>query len=79
MKKEKEMIYSQCGTCKVLTKTPALSVVAIGCTLKEKQPVRLLLNLFFYHFDRSEPTYKSHCLKSLDIIATCNQLNVNPV
>ena len=50
-----------------------------SCTLKEDQPLRLLLNLFFYHFNRSEPTYKSQHLKPLDIIATCNQLNVNAV
>ena len=28
-------------------------------TLKEDQPLRLQLNLLFYHFNRSEPTYKS--------------------
>ena len=28
-------------------------------TLKEDQPLILLLNLLFYHFNRSEPTYKS--------------------
>ena len=46
-------------------------------TLKEDQPLRLLLNLLFYHFNPSEPTYKSHSTKLLDIIAVCNQLNVN--
>ena len=40
--------------------------------LKEDQP--LLLNLLFYHFNRSKPTYKSQCV---DVIAACNQLNVN--
>ena len=30
-----------------------------ACTLKEDQPLRLLLNLLFYHFNCSEPTYKS--------------------
>ena len=29
MKKELELIYSQCETCKVLAKTPARSVVAV--------------------------------------------------
>ena len=46
-------------------------------TLKEDQPLRLLLNLLFYHFNRSELTYKFQCVKLLDVIATCNQLNVN--
>ena len=30
-----------------------------------------------YHFNRSEPTYKSQHIKLPDIIASCNQLNVN--
>ena len=34
-------------------------VVAKGCTLKEEHPLRLLLNLFVYHFNRSEHTYES--------------------
>ena len=46
-------------------------------TLKEDQPLRLLLNLFFYHLYHSEPTYKSQRIKLLDVIAVCNQLNVN--
>ena len=46
-------------------------------TLREDQPLRLLLNLLFYHFNRSEPTYKSQRIKLLDVIAACNQLNVN--
>ena len=34
---------------------------AEGCSLKEDQPLlRLLLNLLFYRFNRSEPTYKNH-------------------
>ena len=28
-------------------------------TLREDQPLRLLLNLLFYHFDHSEPSSKS--------------------
>ena len=39
-----------------------LENAAIGCTLKDDQPLRLLLNLFFYYFNRSEPTYKSQRL-----------------
>ena len=46
-------------------------------TLREDQPLRLLLNLLFYHFNCSEPTYKSQCIKLLHVIAACNQLNVN--
>ena len=46
-------------------------------TLKEEQPLRLLLNLLFYHFNRSESTYYSQRIKLLDVIAACNQLNVN--
>ena len=46
-------------------------------TLKEDQPLRLLLNFFFYHFNLSEPTYKSQHIKLLDVIAACNQVNVN--
>ena len=49
----------------------------IVCTLKEDQHLRLLLNLLFYHFNRSEPTYKSQHIKLPDGIATCNQLNVD--
>ena len=32
---------------------------------------------FLYHVNRSEPIYKSQCIKLLDVIAACNQLNVN--
>ena len=46
-------------------------------TLREEQPLRLLLNLLFYHFNRSEPTYKSQRIAVLHVIAACNQLNVN--
>ena len=46
-------------------------------TLREDQPLRLLLNLLFYHFKHSEPTYKSQRTELLDVIATCSQLNVN--
>ena len=46
-------------------------------TLKEEQPLRLLLNLLFYHFNRSEPTYKSQSITLLNVIASCNQLNLN--
>ena len=51
--------------------------MAIVRTLREDQPLRLLLNLLFYHFNHSEPTYKSQCIKLLDVIAACNRLNVN--
>ena len=51
--------------------------ITIIRTLREDQPLRLLLNLLFYHFNHSEPTYKSQRIKLLDVIATCNQLNVN--
>ena len=40
----------------------------IGRTLKEDQPLRLLLNSLFYHFNRSEPTYTSQCIKLQDAI-----------
>ena len=46
-------------------------------TLTDDQPLRLLLNLLFYHFNRSEPTYKSQHIKLPDIIAEWNLLNVN--
>ena len=46
-------------------------------TLKGGRPLRLVLNLIFYHFNLSEPTYKPQCIKLLDAIAACNQLNVN--
>ena len=46
-------------------------------TLREDQPLRLLLNLLFYHFNRSEPIYKSQRIKLLDLISACNRLNVN--
>ena len=55
---------------------PSLSTTIVR-TLKEDQPVRLLLNLLFYHFNHSEPTYTSQRIKLLDVIAVCNQLNVN--
>ena len=47
-----------------------------GCTLKEDQLLRLLLNLFFYYFDRSEPSNKSQRIKLVDVIAACNKLNL---
>ena len=37
-------------------------------TLREDQPLRLLLNLLFYHFNPSEPTYKSQRIKLVDVI-----------
>ena len=43
-------------------------------TLREDQPLRLLLNLLFYHFNRSKPTDKFQRIKLLDLIAACNQL-----
>ena len=55
----------------------ASNKITIVRTLKEDQPLRLLLNLLFYHFNHSEPTYKSQRLKLLDVIYPCNQLNVN--
>ena len=45
--------------------------------LKLEEPLRLLLNLFFYHFNCSEPTYKSQRIKLPDVIEMCDQLNVN--
>ena len=54
-------------------------MITIVRTLREDQPLRLLLNLLFYHFNYSEPTYKSQRIKLLDVIAACNQLNVNPL
>ena len=48
-----------------------------GRTLREEQPLKLLLNLLFYHFNRSELTYKSQRIALLHVIAACNQLNVN--
>ena len=53
-----------------------ITAVTMGCTLKEEQPLRLLLNFFFCHFNRSEPSYKSQPIKHL---AMYNQLNVNDV
>ena len=44
-------------------------------TLREDQPLRLLLNLLFYHFNHSESTSKSQRIKLLDVIAACNQIN----
>ena len=51
--------------------------VYIVSTLTEEQPLRLLLNLLLYHFNRSEPTYKSQRIVLLHVSATCSQLNVN--
>ena len=61
----------------VLPRVPQSGMHAIGRTLKEDEPLRLLLNLLFYHFDCSEPTYKSQRIKLLYVIAACNQLNEN--
>ena len=47
----------------------SLEYFRINCTivrtLREDQSLRLLLNLLFYHFNRSEPTYKSQRIKLL--------------
>ena len=51
--------------------------VSIVRTLRKDQSLRLLLNLLFYHFICSVPTYKSQRIKLPDVIAACNQLNVN--
>ena len=45
--------------------------------LREDQPLRLLLNLLFYHFNHSESTYKSQRIKLPKVIAECNQLNAS--
>ena len=42
-------------------------------TPKEDQPLRLLLNLLFYHINSSEPTYKSQRMKLLEETAACSQ------
>ena len=52
-------------------------MMTIVCTLRENQPLRLLLNSLFYHFKRSQPNYKSQRIKLLDVLAACNRLNVN--
>ena len=44
---------------------------------KRDQPLRLILNLLFYHFNHSESTYISQCKKLQDVIAACNQLIAN--
>ena len=54
-----------------------LAAKSIVRTLREDQPLRLLLNLLFYHFHRSEPTNKFQRIKFLDVIAACKQLYVN--
>ena len=46
-------------------------------TLREDQPPRLLLNFLFYHFNHSDPTYKSQRIKLLDVIATCSNYSQN--
>ena len=46
-------------------------------TLREDQPLRLLLNLLFYYFNCSKPTYKSQSIELLDVIAACNRLSMN--
>ena len=64
------------GNAVVIT-TAKRSERTIVRTLRENQPLRMLLNLLFYHFNHSEPTYKSERIKLLDVITACNQLNVN--
>ena len=54
-----------------------LLIVTTVRTLREDQSLRLLLNLLFYHFNHSEPTYESQRIKLLYVIVACNQLNVN--
>ena len=67
------------GSCKGTFLHNFITELSIGCTLKEEQPLRLPLNLIFYCFNRSEPTYKSQSIKLLKIFATCNQLNISTV
>ena len=50
-----------------------ISYDTIVRTLREDQLLRLLLNLLFYHVNRSEPTFKSQH-KVLDLIAASSQL-----
>ena len=48
-------------------------------TLREDQPLRLLLNLLFYHYNCSEPTYKSqriNCRMQL-IECECSKLDID--
>ena len=56
---------------------PLTEMLSIVRTLIEDRPLKLLLNLLFYHFNRSEPTYKSQRIKLLDVIAACSRLNMN--
>ena len=58
-------------------------VTTIDCTLEEDQPLRLLLNLLFYHFNCSEPTYKPQYITAprcncrvQSIILECSELDV---
>ena len=51
-------------------------------TLGEDQPLRLLLNLHLYHFNRSEPTQKTQSIKLVDVTAAsinceCSKLDID--
>ena len=70
---DSKVFLLQCATADQLKVFSSTIVRA----LREEQPLRLLLNLLFYHFNRSEPTYKSQRIALLHVIAACNQLNVN--
>ena len=37
----------------------------------------MAIEFVYLSFNRSEPTYKSQCIKLLDVISAFNQLNVN--
>ena len=58
----------------LLTSGQEKKCLYIVFTLREYQPLRVLLSLLFCHFNRSEPTYKSQRIKLLDVIviATCS-------
>ena len=71
------MEYFNFNRCTRLGEPLSANLFAFVRTLREEQPLRLLLNLLFYHFNRSEPTYKSQRIALLHVIAACNQLNVN--
>ena len=69
---------------KYVKKTRRIAEVSIVRILKVDQALRLLLNLPFYYFNRSKPTYKSQTMNLLDnncrmqsVKCQCSKLDTN--
>ena len=76
----RKRIYTKESVKQITSCYPGFSLVFICSIYTERRSAsETAIECSFYYFIRSEPTYKSQCLKLLDVIAACNQLNMNDI